>query len=150
MAQVKMVHIPYKGGAPATTDLLAGQVPVGFAPIASMLPHVSSGRIRALAVSSLERSPQLPNVPTVSEAGLAGFEMSPWFGILAPAGTPSDIIAKLNTELVRILRSPDIGKQLAAQGVEAAHSTPQQFLAVIKSDLDKWGRVIREAGIKGE
>jgi len=150
MAQVKMVHIPYKGGAPATTDLLAGQVPIGFVPIATMLPHISSGRIRALAVSSLQRTPQLPNLPTVSEAGLPGFEMTPWFGILAPAGTPVDVISKLNTELVRILRSPDTVKQLAAQGVEAAHTTPQEFLALIKSNLDKWGQVIREAGIKGE
>lgn len=150
MAQVKMVHIPYKGGAPATTDLLAGQIPIAFAPIASMLPHVSSGRVRALAVSGLERSPSLPHIPTVSEAGLTKFEMSPWFGILAPAGAPADVIGRLNTELVRILRSPDVAQQLAAQGVEPAHSTPSEFLAVIKSDLAKWERVIREAGIKGE
>jgi tripartite-type tricarboxylate transporter receptor subunit TctC len=150
MAQVNMVHIPYKGGAPATTDLLAGQIPIAFAPIASMLPHVSSGRVRALAVSGLERSPSLPHIPTVSEAGLARFEMNPWFGILAPAGTPADIVAKLNAELVRILRAPDMEKQFAAQGVEPAHSTPAEFLSVIKSDLAKWEQVIREAGIKGE
>jgi tripartite-type tricarboxylate transporter receptor subunit TctC len=150
MAQVKMVHIPYKGGAPATTDLLAGHVPVAFAPIASMLPHVSSGKVRALAVSGLERSASLPDTPTVSEAGLADFEMNPWFGILAPAGTPTEIIAKLNGELTRILRSPEIATQFAAQGVEAAHSTPGEFLALIKADLAKWEKVIREAGIKGE
>jgi tripartite-type tricarboxylate transporter receptor subunit TctC len=150
MAQVNMVHIPYKGGAPATTDLLAGQVPVAFAPIASLLPHVSSGRVRGLAVSSLQRSMSLPDMPTVNEAGLPSFEMNPWFGILAPAGTPPEIVTRLNTELVRILRSPEVASQFGAQGVEPAHSTPSEFLAVIKSDLQKWEKVIREAGIKGE
>jgi tripartite-type tricarboxylate transporter receptor subunit TctC len=148
MSGVKMVHIPYKGGAPATTDLVAGQVPIAFAPIASMLPQMAAGRVRALAVSGLQRSPAAPNLPTVSEAGLAGFEMNPWFGVLAPAGTPPEVIAKLNTELVRALRAPDTARQFSAQGVEPAHSTPEEFLAVIKSDLQKWGKVIREAGIK--
>src|SRR5688572_23697467 len=95
MANVKMVHIPYKGGAPAATDVAAGQVPVGFGPIPSLLPHIASGRLRGLAVTALQRSPMLPETPTVSEAGLSGFEMSPWFGVLAPAGTPPDVIAKL-------------------------------------------------------
>jgi len=150
MTGVKMVHIPYKGGAPAATDLVAGQVPIGFAPIASLLPHIGSGRVRGLAVTGLQRSAALPNLPTVSEGGLGGFEMSPWFGVLAPAGTPADIVAKLNQELVKILRSPEVATQLAAQGVEPAHSTPDEFLAVIKGDLQKWGKVIGEAGIKGE
>ena len=150
MANVKMVHIPYKGGAPAATDVAAGQVPVGFGPIPSLLPHIASGRLRGLAVTALQRSPLMPDTPTVSEAGLPGFEMSPWFGVLAPAGTPQEVIAKLNAELVRILRAPDVASQLAAQGVDAAHSTPEEFLAVVRSDLQKWGKVIREAGIKGE
>jgi len=150
MAGVKMVHIPYKGGAPATIDLVAGQVPVGFAPIATALPHLASGRLRGLAMTGLQRSASLPGLPTVSEAGLRGFEMNPWFGVLAPAGTSSDIVAKLNQELVKILRSPEVATQLAAQGVEPAHSTPDEFLAVIKGDLQKWGKVISEAGIKGE
>ena len=150
MAGISMVHIPYKGGAQATTDLLAGQVPIGFAPIASVLPHVASGRLRGLAVSSLQRSPSLPNMPTVSEAGLTGFEMNPWFGVLAPAGTPAGLIAKLNSEFVRILRGPDIVAQFAEQGVEPAHSTPGEFAALIRSDLQKWGKVIEEAGIPRE
>ena len=124
--------------------------PIGFAPIASLLPHIGSGRVRGLAVTGLQRSAALPNLPTVSEAGLGGFEMSPWFGVLAPAGTPPDIVAKLNQELVKILRSPEVETQLAAQGVEPAHSTPDEFLAIIKGDLQKWGKVITEAGIKGE
>lgn len=150
MANVRMVHIPYKGGAPATTDLVAGQVPVGFAPIVSVLPHIASGRLRGLGVTGLERSPTLPDIPTIAEAGLAGFEMNPWFGVLGPAGVPPEIVAKLNAELVRILKSGDIAAQFAAQGVQIAHSSPAQFLAVIQSDLEKWRKVIAEAGIKAE
>jgi len=150
MANIRMVHIPYKGGPPATTDLLAGQVPIGFAPIPSFLPHIMSGKLRGLAVTGLQRSPSLPSLPTVNEAGLPGFEMSPWFGVLAPAGTSAEIIARLNGELVRILRSPDVAAQFSAQGVEPAYSTPEEFLALIKADLGKWGKVIAEAGIKGE
>jgi tripartite-type tricarboxylate transporter receptor subunit TctC len=147
---VRMVHIPYKGSAPATTDLVAGQVPIGFMPIATVAPHLASGRLRALGVTSLQRSPSLPSVPTMSEAGLVGFEMNPWFGVLAPAATPAEIIAKLNTELVRVLRSPEIVQQLAPHGVDVVHSSPEEFVAVIRGDLQKWGKVIREAGIKGE
>lgn len=147
---LKMVHIPYKGSAPATVDLVAGQVPIGFSPIVTVLPHLTSGRLRGLAVSSLERVPSLPETPTVSEAGLPGFEMNPWFGIFAPAGTPQDVIGRLSTELMRILRSPEVASQFRAQGVEPAHATPDEFLTVIKSDLQKWGKVIREGGIKGE
>jgi tripartite-type tricarboxylate transporter receptor subunit TctC len=150
MANIRMVHIPYKGGPPATTDVVAGQVPIGFAPIPSFLPHITSGRLRGLAVTGLERSPSLPSLLTVSEAGLPGFEMSPWFGVLAPAGTSAEIIGRLNAELVRILRSSDVATQFSAQGVEPAYSTPDEFLGVIKADLKKWGKVIAEAGIKGE
>lgn len=147
---VRMVHIPYKGSAPATTDLVAGQVPIGFMPIATVAPHLGSGRLRPLGVTSLERSASLPSVPTMSEAGLVGFEMNPWFGVLAPAATPAEIIAKLNAELVRVLRSPEIVQQLAPHGVDVVHSSPEAFVAVIRGDLRKWGKVIREAGIKGE
>jgi tripartite-type tricarboxylate transporter receptor subunit TctC len=150
MANVRMVHIPYKGGAPATTDLVAGQVPMAFAPIASVLAHIASGRVRGLGVTGLTRSPSLPQVPAIAEAGLAGFEMNPWFGVLAPAGTPPDVLAKLSAELVRSLRSSDIAAQLARQGVEAAHCTPEEFSALISSDLKKWSKVIADAGIKGE
>jgi tripartite-type tricarboxylate transporter receptor subunit TctC len=150
MAAIRMVHIPYKGGAPATIDLVAGQVPVAFAPIASLLPHIGSGRVRGLGVTSLERSPSLPQLPTIAEAGLAGYEMNPWFGILAPAGTSQAVVTKLNAELVRILRSSDVAAQLAAQGVEPAHCTPAEFSALIESDLRKWSKVIADAGIKGE
>jgi tripartite-type tricarboxylate transporter receptor subunit TctC len=147
---VRMVHIPYKGSAPATIDLVAGQVPIGFMPIATAAPHLASGRLRAIGVTSLQRSRSLPSVPTMSEAGLVGFEMNPWFGVLAPAATPAEIIAKLNTELMRVLRSPEIVQQLAPHGIDVVHSSPEEFVAVIRGDLQKWGKVIREAGIKGE
>ncbi len=150
MAGVRMVHIPYKGGAPATIDLVAGQIPIAFSPISSLLPQIESGKVRGLAISSLRRSPSLPNIPTVSESGLAGFEMNPWFGVLAPAGTHRDIINRLNTELVRFLRTPEAARQLAAQGVEVAHSTPAEFLELMKSDLAKWSKVIRDNDIRGE
>jgi tripartite-type tricarboxylate transporter receptor subunit TctC len=150
MAKVNMVHIPYKGGPPATADVVAGEVPIGFAPIPSFLPHITSGRLRGLAVTGLQRSPSLPSLPTVSEAGLPAFEMNPWFGVLAPAGTPRDVVMTLNAELVRILRAPDIAAQFSAQGVEPVHSTPQEFAALIEADLKKWGKVIAEAGIRGE
>jgi len=150
MAGIKMVHIPYKGGAQATNDLLAGQVPIGVAPIASVLPFIATGKLRGLAVSGLKRSISIPDMPTISEAGLEGFEMNPWFGVLAPAGTPAELIARLNAELVRILRSPDIVAQFGALGVEPAYSTPAEFAAVIKSDLEKWGKVIQDAGIPRE
>ena len=150
MANIRMAHIPYKGGPPATTDVLAGQVPIGFAPIPSFLPHIVSGRLRGLAVTGLQRSPSLPSLPTVNESGLPGFEMSPWFGVLAPTGTSAEIVGRLNTELVRALRSADVATQFSAQGVEPAHSSPDEFLGVIKADLKKWGKVIAEAGIKGE
>ena len=149
-AGIDMVHVPYKGGAQATTDLVAGQVPVGFAPIASVVPHVGAGRLRGLAVSSLQRSALMPAVPTVSEAGLTGFEMNPWFGVIAPGGTPATVLAKLNAELTRILRESDIVASLEKQGVDAAHSTPGEFAALIKGDLQKWDKVIQQAGIPRE
>jgi tripartite-type tricarboxylate transporter receptor subunit TctC len=149
-AGIQLLHVPYKGGAPAATDVLAGQVPIGFAPIPSFAPHIASGKVRGLAVSSLQRSPLLPGVPTVSESGLGGFEMNPWFGVLAPASVAPDIVAKLNTEIVRVLRAPEVAQQFASQGVESAPSTPQEFAAVIRSDLQKWGKVIAAEGIKGE
>ena len=145
-----MVHVPYKGGAQATTDLVAGQVPVGFAPIASVLSQIRAGRLRGLAISSLQRSPLLPAVPTASESGLAGFEMNPWFGVLAPAALPPALSSKLNQELVRFLRESELASALEHQGVEAAHCTSGEFAALIKSDLHKWQAVIQDARIPRE
>ena len=150
LTRINMVHVPYKGGAPAMMGLVAGQVPVAFLPISPLLPHIEAGKVRALAVSSLQRSRLLPGVATGGEAGLPGFEMNPWFGVLAPSGTPRDIIARLNAEITRFLRTPEAAKLLAAQGADVAYSSPEDLLALIKSDLEKWGKVIRENGIRGE
>jgi tripartite-type tricarboxylate transporter receptor subunit TctC len=150
LARVSMVHIPYKGSAPAAVDLLAGQVPIAFLPVSPLLPHIESGKMRALGVSGLQRSGLLASIPTVSESGLAGFEMNPWFGVLAPAGTPGAVIARLNAEIVRYLGTPEAAKQLAAQGADAAHGSAEEFAALIKSDLAKWGKVIQDNGIRGE
>ena len=150
IAAITMVHVPYKGGAQATTDLVAGQVPVGFAPIASILPQIHAGRLRGLAISSLQRSSLLPSIPTVSEAGLAGFEMNPWFGVLAPAALPAASVARLNAEVVRFLREPEMASALEKQGVEAASCAPNEFTALIRADLQKWQKVIQDAGIPRE
>ena len=150
LTRVTMVHVPYKGGAPAMMGLVAGQVPVAFLPISPLLPHIEAGKVRALAVSSLQRSRLLPGVATGGEAGLPGFEMNPWFSVLAPAGTPREIIARLNQEITRYLRTPEAAKLLAAQGADVAYSSPEEQTALIKSDLDKWGKVIRDNGIRGE
>ena len=130
--------------------LVAGQVPVAFLPISPLLPHIEAGKVRALAVSSLQRSRLLPGVVTGGEAGLPGFEMNPWFGVLAPTGTPREIITRLNAEITRFLHTPEAARLLAAQGADVAYSSPEDLLALIKSDLDKWGKVIRDNGIRGE
>lgn len=150
MAGIRIVHIPYKGGAFATVDLLAGQVELSFLGIPSSLSFIREGKLRGLAVTGIQRSPELPTVPTVHEAGLPGYEVNPWYGVLAPVGTPRDIVARLNAEIARIVRTPEVGHQFSAQGVEAATSTPEEFAAIIRADLAKWAKVIREFGIRGE
>ena len=150
LARLNMVHIPYKGSAPAAVDLVAGQVPIAFLPVSPLLPHIEAGKIRALGVSSLQRSGMLLTVPTVAESGLAGFEMNPWFGVLAPAGTSGLIIARLNTEIVRFLGTAEAVKQLAALNADASTTSSDEFVALIKSDLAKWGKVIQDNGIRSE
>lgn len=148
--RVTMVHIPYKGSTPATIDLVAGQIPVLVVPISSLLPQIESGKVRAIGVSSLRRSPMLPDVATIHESGVAGFEMNPWFAMLAPANTPREVVARLNSEVTRYLRSPEAAKQFAAQGADVAFSSADELLALMKSDLSQWGKVIRENNIQGE
>ena len=150
MAGINIVHVPYKGGAQATVDLLGGQVELSFLGIPSSLPFIKDGKLRGLAVTGMQRSPELPGVPTVHEAGLPGYDVNPWYGVLAPAGTPRDIIATLNNEIARIVRTPEVGRQFTVQGVEAAVTTPEEYAAIIKTDLAKWGKVIRDTGIRGE
>ena len=150
MAGVKLVHVPYKGAAPALADLLGGQVQIMFSTMPPALPHVKDGKLRALAVTSLKRSPAMPGLPTIDEAALPGFEANTWHGVVLPAGAPSAIVARLNREIVAILRLPDVVERLSAQGAEPVGSTPEEFAAYIKSETLKWARVVRESGAKAE
>ncbi len=148
MAGINVVHIPYKGSSPALADLLGGQVSLMFDNMPSSLPHVKAGKLRALAVSTLKRSPAMPQLPTVAESGLPGFEVSVWFGVLAPAGTSRDIVSKLNSAIVKSLQSPDVRERLAGQGAEAIGNTPEQFTAQMQRDLVKWAKVVKDSGVK--
>ena len=148
MAGVKMVHIPYKGAGPAVVDLLAGHVSLMFDNLASALPNIKAGRVRAIAVTTTRRSPFLPDLPTISESGLPGFDIGTWFGVFAPAGTPREIVTKLNTELIRILNTPNMKERLANLGAEPMGNTPEQFAAFIKSEIPKYAKVIKASGAK--
>jgi tripartite-type tricarboxylate transporter receptor subunit TctC len=147
MTGVNIVHIPYKGNAPAVTDLLGGQVQLAYLGIPPVQPHIQSGKLKALAVTSARRSATLPQVPTIAESGVPGYELSPWYGILAPAGTPSDIVMKLNAAIANIVRTPEMKEKLAGIGAEAETTTPEAYAARMKSDLARWTNVIRSAHI---
>jgi len=148
LAGIDLLHIPYKGVAPALVDVVAGQVSMTFASLISGAPHYRSGRLRALAVTGAKRSVALPELATMQEAGVKGYESATWYGMLAPAGTPAEIVNKLNTEIVAILKQPDIYERLSQEGAEPVGNTPQQFAAHIRSEIEKWRKVIRAAGIK--
>jgi tripartite-type tricarboxylate transporter receptor subunit TctC len=150
MSGVKLVHVPYKGGAPAMSDLVGGQVQLVFATTASAIPHIKSGRIKGIAVTTAKRSALLPELPTISEAGLAGFDANNWYGLVVPAKTPRAIIDQLNAEVTKILAMPDVKTTLFNQGLDPAPGTPEQFGAYIKSERTKWARVIKESGAKAE
>jgi tripartite-type tricarboxylate transporter receptor subunit TctC len=146
MAGIELMHVPYKGSGPAQQDLMAGMVKVGFPGTPIVIPHMKAGRLKALAVTTAQRSPQMPDVPTIAEAGVPGYEAIVWVGLLAPAGTPPDIIAKLNGEIGKLLRSPEVQQLLASSGVEATPTTPEEFGAYLKSEFEKWGKVVRDSG----
>lgn len=148
MAGVKIVHIPYKGSGALMPDLLAGRVPMMFENVAIMTPHIKKGALRPLAVSSAKRTPLLPDVPTVAETGLAGFEVLGWFAVLAPARTPAEIIRRLNTDVNAAIARPAIVARFAELGAEPLGGTPEQAAAFIKGEQEKWGKIIRDAGIK--
>ncbi|MES2226471.1 MAG: tripartite tricarboxylate transporter substrate binding protein [Pseudomonadota bacterium] len=148
VAGVKMQHVPYKGTAPALTDLIGGQIQLNFDTPITSIPHIRSGKLRALAVTGKKRLVSLPDVPTFAEAGLPDYDMQLWFGVLAPAGTPKDIVNKLATEIARIIALPDVKEMLVAQGLDGYTTTPEQLAALIKSDYDRYGKVIKTAGIK--
>ena len=150
MAGVDLVHVPYKGSGAAINDLLGGHVALSFGGLAAAMPHVKTQRLRVLAIASGARSPAMPQVPTIAESGLPGYDVSSWFGLLAPAGTPREVIARLHSEVVRILKAEDVKQQLAADGAEVVASRPDEFAAYIKSELAKWGGVVKAARIKAE
>ncbi|MCC7417706.1 MAG: tripartite tricarboxylate transporter substrate binding protein [Acidobacteria bacterium] len=148
MTGTQMVHVPYKGSAPAMTDLLSGQVSLMFDQIVTAMPHVQSGRLRALGVTTAKRSAIAPDLPTLAESGLPGYEITTWHGLLAPAGTPREIVAKLSGEAARALQAADVREKFAGQGVDPVSSTPEQFHAFMQSELEKWGKVVKASGAR--
>jgi hypothetical protein len=150
LAHVKTVHVPYKGQGPALSDLLSGHVQMLYSSIPSVIAQVKQGQLNAIAVGSAKRLPSLPDVPTISESGVPGYEAYSWVGMLAPAKTPKDIVNKLNAEIVDILKQKDVAEKLNQQGALPVGDTPEQFGAYIKAEIDKWGAVVRSANIKAD
>ena len=150
MTQVQAVHVPYKGTGAAITDLIGGQVPLCFCTLPSVFPHVKNGRLRALAVTTARRTASAPDIPTVAEAGVPGYEMSQWYGLLAPAGTPTPIIERLNSEVGKALKHPELRSRLQSEGAEAVGSSPQEFGAFFKAEIVKWTRIVQSAGMRAD
>ncbi len=147
-AGIRMSHVPYKGSAPAVTDLVAGNVQIGIPTMPAALPFVKAGRLKALAVSTARRSPAMPHVPSMQEAGVDRYDTALWTGVLAPSGTPNAILSRLQNEIARLIRLPDVEEALAKQGAEPASSTPEQFSAHIRSEFAKWAKVVKESGVR--
>jgi tripartite-type tricarboxylate transporter receptor subunit TctC len=150
MTQTNITHVPYKGSAPAVTDLIGGQVQVMFDNTPNVLPHVRAGKLKALGVSTKARTPLAPEVPSVDEAGVPGYDVSVWFGVLTVAGTPREIVQRLNGEMVKILASPEIRERFGKTGVQVVAGTPEHFSQFLKGEVDRWARVVREANIKAD
>ncbi len=150
MAGVNILHVPYKGGGPATIDLIAGQVQLSIGSLIVILPHQRSGKIRIIATGGSNRSATLPDVPTIAESGVPGYEANNWWGVMAPAGVPDAVVRKLNSESNTVMSLPDTKKRLTAEGAESLNITPEQFSKHIVVEIAKWGKVTREAGIKAE
>jgi tripartite-type tricarboxylate transporter receptor subunit TctC len=148
MAKIDMVHIPYKGAAPAFTDLVAGHVQLIFTSVLSTEQFVKSGRVRVLAVGNAQRLPTMPNVPTIAESGFPGFEVFTWWGALGPAGMPREIVTRLNSEILKIMATPDARERMAALGVDIVTGTPEQFADQIKRESAKWAQLIKETGMR--
>lgn len=150
MAGVKMQHIPYRGSGPMIPELLGGTLPVAFDNIATALPHMKSGKVRALAVTSAQRSGAAPDVPTMAEQGLAGYELSSWQAVFAPAGTPSAIVERLHAEIAKILKMPDVAKRLGDLGLDLSGMSPAELAAVVRADVPRLGKVVKDSGAKAE
>ena len=150
MAKLDLLHVPYKGSGPAVTDLIGGQVDMMFDSITSARPHIESGRLRALGVTTSRRSAALPEVPTIAEAGLPGYDLSPWFAVFVPAGTPKPVVESMNAALLAAMKQPEVKARFAVIGAEPIGSSPQQLAAHLKAEMDKWGAVIAERGIRAD
>jgi tripartite-type tricarboxylate transporter receptor subunit TctC len=150
MAQVDMLHVPYKGSGPAVTDLIGGQVDTMFDSVTSAAPHIRSGKLRAIAVTTTRRSSVLPEVPTIAESGLPGYELSPWFAVYMPAGTPRPIVDSMNAALREAMKLPEVKARFAAIGAEPIGSTPQQLEAHLAAEMAKWGKIIQDRGIRAD
>jgi len=150
LTKINLVHVPYKGAAIALTAMLGGEVDLVTSTVPATIPYINSGRIRALAVLSLERAPTLPQVPTTAEAGMPGLVVITWYGLFAPADVKRDIVERLNAEVVKVMNAPETKIKLAQVGLDAANSTPAAFAKFARADADKWARVIKEANIRGE
>jgi tripartite-type tricarboxylate transporter receptor subunit TctC len=150
LARVDMVHVPYKGSAPAVSDLLGGQIDIMFDNLPSAIQHVRAGKLRPLAVTTAKRSPELPDVPTIAEAGVPGYEATSWFGMFAPAATPAPVVAKLNAALVKVLADPEVKKKLAEQGAEPYSEKPEQFAEFIRKETAKWSKVVKDSGASAD
>jgi len=150
MAGVRMIHVPYKGTGPALTDTISGQAQVLFGNVATTMPHIKSGRLKALGVSTARRVDAMPELPTVAESGLPGYESISCYGLIAPKNLPRSVVDRVNTEVNRILKTREMTDRLSADGVQAVGGTPEQYLALIRRDIDTWGRIVRKAGIKAE
>jgi tripartite-type tricarboxylate transporter receptor subunit TctC len=150
LANIQITHVPYKGGSPAMIDVISGQIQMLFSTILQSHTHIAAGRLRPLAVTTTKRSRAMPDLPTMAEAGVKGYEVAGWYGVVAPARTPKPIITRLNQEIVRALRMPDVGEKMAADGSEPVGSTPEQFGAHIKAEVAKWRDLIQKAGIRAD
>jgi len=150
MTGTDIVHVPYKGSAPAITDLMAGNVSVMWDNLPASMPYIKAGRLRAIAITTAQRYPAFPELPTVAESGVPGYEASAWFGVVAPAATPREVIARLNTEINRAVNLPDMKERFAQQGATPASGTPEDFAAWIRAEIAKWGKVVKASGAKVE
>lgn len=150
MAGVDLLHVPYKGSSPAMTDLIGGQVQLMFADAPTALPQIRNGRVRALGVASPKRSALLPDLPTIAEAGVAGYEAYSWAAVVAPAGTPPEAVSRLNTEIVKVLNAPEVRQRLLEAGAEAMPTSPEQFGRMLRGEMNKWAKVVKERNIQAD
>jgi len=150
MAGIELTHVPYKGAGPALIDTLGGQVNLIMSSIVSGMPYAKAGRLRALAITTRTRSPAMPELPTISESALPGYDFSSWYGLMVPAGTPQPVIGRLHDETVKALKLPDLQQRLASEGCDAVGSTPEQLAAYIKTEMARWAKVVKASGMQAE